>query len=100
MYPKTIDSGHGERLTFVGLDGDRLLVKSAVDPGAGPPMHVHRLQTETIRVDHGRVRVEIAGQSPVYAGPRRVLPFAPGVEPRFWNAGDDELRLSGEVFPA
>ena len=99
-HPHTIDNGHGERLTFVGLDGDRLLVKSTVDPGAGPPMHVHRLQTESIRVDRGRIGVEIAGQEPFYAGPGELLTFDPGVEHRFWNAGEDELALSGEVFPA
>src|ERR1044072_6968819 len=100
MHPKTIDNGHGERLTFVGLDGGRLLVKSSVDPAAAPPMPVHLIQTESMRVDSGRIGVEIAGQNPFYAGPGEVLTFDAGVEHRFWNAGDDELLLSGEVFPA
>ncbi|WP_084284554.1 cupin domain-containing protein [Solirubrobacter soli] len=100
MYPRTIDNGHGERMTFLGVDGDRLLISSAVEPGAGPPMHVHKLQTEVIRVVRGRVGYEIDGSAPVYAGPGDTLTFDPGVVHRFWNAGDDELELTGEVFPA
>ena len=30
MYPRTIDNGHGERMTFLGVDGDRLRVSSTV----------------------------------------------------------------------
>ena len=100
MYPHTIDNGHGERMTFLGLEGDRLLISSVVDPGAGPPMHVHKLQTEVIRVVRGRVGYEIDGSAPVYAGPGDTLTFDPGVVHRFWNAGDEPLELTGEVFPA
>jgi quercetin dioxygenase-like cupin family protein len=100
MYPRTIDNGHGERMTFLGLEGDRLHISSRVEPGAGPPMHVHKLQTELIRVERGRIGVEIAGAEPVFAGPGETLTFDPGVVHRFWNAGDDDLELTGEVFPA
>src|SRR3954471_22106964 len=100
MYPRTIDNGHGERMTFLGVEGDRLHISSRVEPGAGPPMHVHKLQTEVIRVDRGRIGVEIAGADPVFAGPGETLTFDPGVVHRFWNAGDEDLELTGEVFPA
>ena len=100
MYPRTIDNGHGERMTFLGVEGDRLLISSVVDPGTGPPMHVHKLQSEVIRVVRGRVGYEIDGSDPVFAGPGDTLTFEPGVVHRFWNAGDDELELTGEVFPA
>lgn len=99
MYPKTIDNGHGERMTFVDRDGDRLLVESVVDVGAGPPMHVHHLQTETIRVESGRMGVAMPGAPDRFFGPGELMTFAPGVEHRFWNAGDEPLRLAGEVFP-
>ena len=88
-------------MTFLGVDGDRLRISSTVDPGAGPPMHVHHLQTETIRVERGRIGVRDrrrgAASSPA---PASTLTFDPGVVHRFWNAGDDELVLTGEVFPA
>jgi quercetin dioxygenase-like cupin family protein len=99
MYPHTIDNGHGERMTFLGIDGDRLRVKSTVDPGAGPPMHIHHLQTETVRVEHGRIGVTLAGESPRFAGPGESITFDAGVEHRFWNAGDDELVITGEIHP-
>ena len=100
MYPRSIDNGHGERMTFLGVEGDRLRLSSTVDPGAGPPMHVHKLQTEVIRVERGRVGYELDGSAPVFAGPGDTLTFEPGVVHRFWNAGEDELVLTGEVFPA
>ena len=59
MYPHTIDNGHGERMTFLGIEGDRLRIQSTVDPGAGPPMHVHHLESETVRVRSGRIGIEV-----------------------------------------
>ena len=100
MYPHTIDNGHGERMTFLGVDGDRLHVSSTVEPGAGPPMHVHHLQTETVRVEQGRIGIAVAGSAPHFAGPGEAMTFEPGVEHRFWNAGDDELVITGEIHPA
>ena len=100
MYPRTIDNGHGERLTFLGRDGDRLLVSSEVAPGAGPPMHIHWRQTETMRVESGRMGVAMPGAPDRFLGPGELASFASGIEHRFWNAGDEPLRLVGEVFPA
>ena len=99
MYPRTIDNGHGERMTFLGVDDDRLYIESAVDPGAGPPPHIHHLQSETIRVRSGRMGVAIAGEPPTEVGPGESMTFAPGVEHRFWNAGEDTLLIEGEVSP-
>ncbi len=100
MYPRTIDNWHGERMTFLGVDGDRLLIESTVDVGAGPPMHIHWQQTETMRVESGRMGYAIPGEPDRFAEPGQMVSFAPGVEHRFWNAGEEPLRLVGEVFPA
>jgi quercetin dioxygenase-like cupin family protein len=100
MYPRTIDNGHGEVLTFIGRDGDRLLVESTTAPGAGPPMHVHHLQTESMHVASGRVGYAIAGEPERFAGPGETVSFGPGVEHRFWNAGSEPLHMTGAVFPA
>jgi quercetin dioxygenase-like cupin family protein len=99
VYPHTIDDGHGTRTTFLAADAERLQITSSVDPGAGPPMHVHHLQSETVRVESGRVGVQIAGEPESFAGPGEEITFAPGVAHRFWNAGDTELVLTGEVRP-
>src|SRR3954454_14653649 len=95
LYPRTIDNGHGERMTFLGVDHDRLYIESAVDPGAGPPPHIHHLQSETIRVRPGRMGVVIAGEPDIEVGPGEEMTFAAGVEHRFWNAGEDMLLLEG-----
>ncbi len=90
-------------MTFLGVThdehGERLDITSHVDPGAGPPMHVHHLQSETVRVRRGRIGIDIAGEDHVFAGPGEEVHFAAGVAHRFWNAGDDELVLDGEVRP-
>ena len=62
-------------------------------------MHVHRLQSEAVRVESGRIGVQIAGERERFAGPGDQLVFAPGVAHRFWNAGDTELVITGEVSP-
>ena len=103
-YPKTIDNGGGERLTFLALvrEGgqDRLLVENSVSPGSGPPMHVHHLQDESLTVESGRIGWQVMGEEPRYAGPGETVAFERGVAHRFWNAGEDRLRCRGWVAPA
>ncbi len=103
IHPHTIDDGQGSRMTFLGVShdesGERLDVLSEVAPGAGPPMHVHHLQSETVTVKSGRIGVQVAGEPERFAGPGEQVHFAAGVEHRFWNAGDTELVITGEVRP-
>jgi quercetin dioxygenase-like cupin family protein len=98
-YPHTIDNGAGERLTFVrrvaGRTGDRLEVVNAIDPGVGPPMHVHYRQEESLTVVAGRMGYQRDGEAPRFAGPGETVTFARGEAHRFWNAGDGELRCAG-----
>jgi quercetin dioxygenase-like cupin family protein len=103
QHPHTIDNGAGERLTFLGVredeDGPVLDVRSVVEPGAGPPMHVHHLQEEAATVEAGRIGYVVEGGPEQFAGPGERVAFAPGVVHRFWNAGDDELVLTGTIRP-
>ena len=62
-------------------------------------MHVHHLQSETVRVAPAASASTIAGEPERLRRPRRDVTFDPGVAHRFWNAGDDELVLDGEVPP-
>ena len=104
-YPHTIDNGAGgERLTFLrrvpGASGGRLEVENAVEPGAGPPMHVHPHQEEALTVLEGRIGYRRPGQPERFAGPGQTATFRAGEAHRFWNAGEGVLRCRGYVEPA
>lgn len=103
-YPHTIENGHGERLTFLRrvptAEGEVLEVENCVQPGVGPPMHVHKNQEEALTVVHGRIGYQRKGEEPQYAGAGATVVFGPGVVHRFWNAGDDELVCTGYIKPA
>ena len=102
-YPHTIDNGHGEELTFVRLvksdAGELLEVENKVQPGSGPPMHVHHLQDESLTIVSGRIGVQISGSDPTFHGPGETVTFQRGVAHRFWNAGNDVLVCKGWVSP-
>jgi mannose-6-phosphate isomerase-like protein (cupin superfamily) len=99
-YPRTIDSGSGEHLTFVRRDGERLIIQARHEPGAGPPMHVHYRQDEGFTVKSGSVMCQtIDGtRKPVRAG--ESVAFARGVAHKFWNDGTSDAELEGWVEPA
>ena len=103
-YPRTIENGSGERLTFLarvpGVRGERIEAENVVSPGAGPPMHAHLLQEEVFTVREGRMGYQRLGGPEQFAGPGETVAFKPGEGHRFWNAGDGELRAWGWVEPA
>lgn len=102
-YPHTIENGFGERLTFErrvrGTAGERLEVSNVVQPGAGPPMHVHYRQEECLTVEQGRMGYQRLGAAEQFAGPGETVVFPSGDAHRFWNAGQDELRCTGYIEP-
>ena len=102
-YPYTIDNGSGERLTFTGVtpgpSGERLLADGVAQPGAGPPMHVHYLQEEAVRVVRGRVGYQLVGGPPQFAGPGELVVWPAGTAHKWWNAGSDELHMTGWCSP-
>jgi quercetin dioxygenase-like cupin family protein len=103
-YPHTIENGAGERLTFLRrvttAAGDRLEVENVVGPGAGPPMHVHHHQTESVTIQEGRIACQRPGQPPEYAEAGATVTFLPGDAHKFWNAGTTPLRGVGYIEPA
>ena len=102
-YPRTIENGSGEILTFLGIvrnqTGDRLEAEAHAQPAAGPPMHVHHLQEEGMTVVTGKLGYQIVGGPERDAGPGETAVFAPGVAHRWWNAGTSELHCTGWVKP-
>ena len=102
-YPYTIDNGNGELLTFTGVThgpgGERLGADGVAQPGAGPPMHVHYLQEEAARVVRGKLGYQTLGGEPQFAGPGDEVVWPAGTPHKWWNAGSDELHLSGWCCP-
>jgi quercetin dioxygenase-like cupin family protein len=102
-YPHTIDNGAGERLTFIARrrdeQGEYLEGHNTVAPGAGPPMHVHHRQEESLTVERGTLGYQRNGHAEQIAGPGETVTFPPGDAHRFWNAGDDELVCTGVIRP-
>jgi quercetin dioxygenase-like cupin family protein len=103
-YPIQLDNGHGETLIFERLvstpAGGRLEGRNEVQPGAGPPMHVHFKQEEGLTVVAGRLGYQIKGGPPRYAGVGETVVFAPGQAHRFWADGDEVLRCRAYIEPA
>lgn len=103
-YPHTIDNGGGELLTFVNHVIDRsggyLEVENVVQPMAGPPMHVHFNQEETITVVKGRLAAKSPGEETKYFEAGQTVTFKPGHVHKFWNAGSEPLIGKGYVKPA
>ena len=103
-YPHTIENGHGEQLTFVRLvkdrEGEWLEVENRVQPGSGPPMHLHFKQAESLTVVSGRIGVQVQGQEPTEHGPGETVTFKAGVAHKFWAAGNEPLRCKGWIKPA
>ena len=102
-YPYTVDNGGGEQLTFIGVtqgpNGKCLEVEGTARPGSGPPMHVHYLQEEAVRVVSGRVGYQILGCDAQFAGPGEVVVWPAGTPHKWWNAGSDEVRMRGWCTP-
>jgi quercetin dioxygenase-like cupin family protein len=102
-YPHRIENGNGEVLIFERVvttpTGERLELRNEVQPGAGPPMHVHYKQDESLTVVEGRLGYQIQGEAPRYAGPGETVVFPAGVAHRFWADGDQVLRCTGYVNP-
>jgi quercetin dioxygenase-like cupin family protein len=103
--PYTIDSGHGERLTFLSLEenapgGPKLLVENLVQPGKGPMMHVHFKQNEGLTVIKGTLATQLAGEDPKIHQAGESATFLAGEPHAFWNAGTEPLVCKGWIQPA
>jgi len=102
-FPIETDTGTGEQLRLLGIErdaeGEYLAVEGIVEPGVGPPMHVHYLQEERIRVTSGRFGYQVLGEEPRFAEPGEEIVFPAGQVHRFWGAGDGPSAGTGLVRP-
>ena len=100
QFPFSIETKYGEKINFLGMDGDRLLLEGFCKPMAGPGFHTHLRQDEGVTVVRGKIGYQILGEEPQYGGPGDSITFKRGVPHRFWNAGEEELHITGWVSPA
>jgi mannose-6-phosphate isomerase-like protein (cupin superfamily) len=101
-FPHVV-SGTGEKITFLRTfvkDGvETLEADIEVQPKAGPPMHTHYRQDESMTILSGTMAYEIQGEGIKYAYPGDTVVVKAGIPHKFWNAGDDLLRCKGYVTP-
>ena len=99
-FPFSIETKYGERINFLRMEGGKLLLEGFCTPMAGPGFHTHLRQDEGVTVVSGKIGYQILGEEPRYGGPGDSVTFKRGVPHRFWNAGDDELHITGWISPA
>ena len=85
QYPHTIENKFGEKLVFVDQvkepDGDKLITEGFVKPGAGPPIHVHWKQEESLTVISGQMGTLTPDRNPfiMVRVKQQLLCVAPGI---------------------
>ncbi|WP_267641228.1 cupin domain-containing protein [Haloarchaeobius amylolyticus] len=96
----------GKRVRYLATaeetDGEYARFEMWLEPppnSHGPMRHVHPEQDEYLAVEAGTLGVWHDGTSR-RLGPGEDVTIPAGDPHRFWNAGEDELHLVGEVRPA
>jgi mannose-6-phosphate isomerase-like protein (cupin superfamily) len=94
----------GERITFVetaaDTRGELLRFELVMPPGVGVPVaHVHCYQEERFELLAGAGRFRV-GRDVVRARTGDIVVVPPGAAHRFWNDGDEELRVTVDFRPA
>lgn len=100
QFPFSIETKYGEKINFLRIEGGKLYLEGFCKPMAGPGFHTHLRQDEGVTVVKGKIGYQILGEEPRYGGPGDSVAFKRGVPHRFWNAGEEELRITGWVDPA
>jgi mannose-6-phosphate isomerase-like protein (cupin superfamily) len=93
QFPFSIETKYGEKIQFLAMEGNKLILEGFCKPMAGPGMHTHLRQDEGVTVISGKIGYQILGEEPQYGGPGDSVTFKRGVPHRFWNAGEDELHI-------
>ena len=111
MKPVHIRDGEGERLLFPGAieltilipglasNGAFAVFEDIVQPGVGPPRHIHRSQDEVFFVLDGTFDIEIDGQL-FHARAGDVAYVPRGAVHAFKNVGSEAGRLRYTFTPA
>ncbi len=101
--PHTIQNCVGEELTFQSIvsagDEKRILVHASCKPGAGPAMHVHFRQDESLTVRKGKMGYQILGEAPKVCEVGETILFPRGTPHKFWAADGIDLEMEGWIQP-
>ena len=95
----------GERAALVEsaeeTGGARIVADFSVEPGGFVPggEHIHDHCAEHLEVQSGRIAFLLDGEERT-VGPGEKVSVAPGTWHRWWNAGDEEVRIRARVEPA
>jgi mannose-6-phosphate isomerase-like protein (cupin superfamily) len=96
----------GQRVTFLetaaDTDGAYTRIELWLDVASnseGPVEHVHPHQDEQLTVNEGQMGIKFRGEQRVLE-PGESVTFPKGEAHKFWNAGDEELVVEGELRPA
>ncbi len=100
QLPFSIETKYGEKITFLRMEGNKLLLEGFCAPMAGPGFHTHLRQDEGVTVVKGKIGYQIFGEAEQFGGVGDSVTFKRGVPHRFWNAGEEELHITGWIDPA
>src|SRR4051812_35059625 len=95
----------GEKALFVETaeetEGRRIVVDFAVERGGFVPggEHLHPTCSEHLEVRSGRIAFDLGGEEREL-GAGEEITVVPGAWHRWWNAGQDEVRIRARVEPA
>jgi quercetin dioxygenase-like cupin family protein len=78
--------------------GENLVINTRVEPGGGPPPHVHPLGEEIFSIQEGTVEYLI-GREKVIARPGDEMTVPRGTRHTFKNIGDTEATFRAELRP-
>ncbi|MBP6185145.1 MAG: cupin domain-containing protein [Saprospiraceae bacterium] len=102
-YPQTIENCVGEKLVFKGVEnapeGEKLIVEAFCNPGAGPAMHTHFKQDESLTVLSGSMGYQVPGQPVKIAHVGDTVLFKRGTPHKFWAENGEPLHCSGWIQP-
>ncbi len=102
--PFTISNIHGEEITFLRMSKnekgeDVLELENKLKPGAGPPMHVHFKQDESLTIVEGEMCYQELGGEEKHGKAGDTVTFKAGVPHKFRNSGSGLLHCKGWISP-
>jgi quercetin dioxygenase-like cupin family protein len=86
------------KLTSVESDGELTVIEDVIEPGAGPPLHVHERENETYYVLDGEFEF-VCGDDVVRGGAGTFVHAPRGVPHRYSNVGSQPGRMLFSFTP-
>jgi len=104
QLPLEISNGPGDVMAFHQYYTDEqgreaVAVETQTPPKAGPPMHVHYLQDESLTIIAGTMGIKEPGKPERFITAGETVTWLAGVPHKFWNAGNNTLHCKGWVAP-